>query len=118
MSHTTHPSPSTLRPYVDPDGVPNYVRRREDTYELSIDWTDMLAEMGDTIASDAWTVEGGLTKNSEATASNVSTVNLTGTSGEATCTLTTTGGLTVTRKLKVRSSSDMRLDADYGRYWA
>ena len=81
-------------PDKDPDEVLDY----------QIDWTDRLA--GDTIASSAWTVPSGLTKESDSNTTTTTTVWLSsGTLAEdyeVLNRITTTGGRTMDQTVKLR----------------
>jgi len=71
-----------------------------------IDWTDLLAAT-ETIASDAWTIPGGLNEAAALTATvgNISYVGLSGGIAGLTytvpCVMVTSGGRTLERSIKV-----------------
>lgn len=73
--------------------------------DYSVDWSSWLAS-GETISSSVWTVEAGLTKDSESNTTTVATVWVSsGTAGsdyEATNRITTTDGRTDDRTITIR----------------
>lgn len=73
-----------------------------DVLDYAIDWSSVLAELGDdTIASTTWVVPAGLTGGAEAAAGAVRTKFLSGGTADQsyalTCTITTLGGRTISR---------------------
>jgi hypothetical protein len=75
-----------------------------DVLDYVVNWANWLPG-GDTIATATFTVETGITKNSESNDATTATVWLSG--GDAgnqytiTCTVTTTGGRTVSRSFEI-----------------
>lgn len=76
-----------------------------DDLDYGIDWTYELALVDDTIASSAWTVTSGITKGTDTHTTTGTTVWVSGgTAGqtyEATNTVTTAGGRTYERSLRI-----------------
>lgn len=72
-----------------------------DVLDYAIDWNDVLDLDADAIASAVWTFPSGVTMDSQAEATGVTTVWISGgTAGtryEISCRLTTTGGRTYDR---------------------
>lgn len=77
-------------------GNPTIKKDPNATLDYSIDWSNWLAIIGDTIATAAWTVTGGLSVVSSSYTTTATSVYLSGgtagTTATATCRITTAGG--------------------------
>lgn len=75
----------------------------EAVLDYTIDWSDWLGT--DTISAVSWTVEAGITKDSEGNTTTSATIWLSGgtagTSYEVTCHITTAGGREDDRTLRI-----------------
>lgn len=68
-------------------GYPTYIKDPDATLDFGVDWEDWLAS-GETISSSSWTVESGITKDSDSFTDTVATAWLSGGTAGTTYTLT------------------------------
>jgi len=64
-----------------------YLKDPEAVLDYGFDWSDWLAD-GETISTSSWTVENGITKDSDSKTTTVTTIWLSGGSAGTTYTLT------------------------------
>lgn len=77
----------------------------DEVLDFPIDWSEWLAEVGDTISTSAWSVPAGITADSDSKTADTATVWLSGgTDGNSYSvrnTIETAGGRTATRALLI-----------------
>lgn len=87
----------------DREGVIATLKREAEAESVTIDWTDALG--GETVSKSSW-VGDGVTVSGAALSTTSTSANIAGTEGEATNTITTSGGRTLVRKLRFLAPRD------------
>lgn len=99
--------------FVDADGVVATSKHPDEVLKVPIDWTDALVS-GETVSTSTWqNASGGLTTSSEALATPVATVFVTGT-GSVENEITTSLGQTLIRKRRFYDNRGPKIGTDYG----
>lgn len=96
--------------FEDNEGFLVWTKGEDTTEDFVLDWTDRLD--GDTISTSSWDMDGP-TSVSESNTTTSATIFVSGSSGRMTNTITTAGGRTLVRKIKLRARSDDEVRRGY-----